>query len=287
MPSENNRRRTPAFSSPKSAQSEKKTAQHSPFAGCTIIGAAGVVMVFLVGFTIWSLLRVTDAMESFTQETAAPTPILDPAKHETAFNDLARRLDGFQASILAGDPAELALSALDINLAIAAHEPFKDLRSTFYVQSITERELTVQISYPINGKPLGDGGNRYLNGTFYGVPVLDSGHLLVEMRTIDSLKGDVPDQFVAHLSDHQITAPYLEDPVLGPLMKKLTGVKMAQDALILTADPAKETPGKQALTRDEFEKTKVIALVSLGSVMAIISLFLFIFLNRKDSKTKN
>lgn len=287
MPSENNRRRSPASSSPKSTQSEKKPAQHSPFAGCTIIGAAGVVMVFLVGFTIWSLLRVTDAMESFTQETPVLTPVLDPAKHETAFNDLARRLDGFQASILAGESAELALSAIDINLAIAAHEPFKDLRNTFYVQSITERELTVQISYPINGKPLGDGSNRYLNGTFYGVPTLDSGHLLVEMRTIDSLKGDVPDQFVAHLSDHQITAPYLEDPILGPLMKKLTSVQLAENTLILSADSTKEAPGKQPLTRDEFEKTKVIALVSLGSVMAVISLFLFVFLNRKEAQTKN
>lgn len=244
-------------------------------------------MIFLVGFTIWSLLRVTDAMESFTQESAVPTPVLDPAKHETAFNDLSRRLDGFQASILAKEEATLSLSAIDINLAIAAHEPFKDLRSTFYVQSITEKELTVQISYPINGKPLGDGGNRYLNGTFYGVPELDSGHLLIEMRTIDSLKGDVPDQFVAHLSDHQITAPYLEDPVLGPLMKKLTAVKLTEGALILTAYPTQEPPGQQELTREEIEKTKIVALVSLGGVMALIAVFLFLFLNRKEGKTKN
>ena len=128
MPSENNRRRTPAQPD---AASEKKAA-HSPFAGCTIIIAAAVMMLFLVGFTIWSLFKVDSEISKFTENTQIVTPVLDPTNYEDEFNDLSRRLDGFRAAVLGKESAELILSAQDLNLCIAAHTQFQELRETFY-----------------------------------------------------------------------------------------------------------------------------------------------------------
>jgi len=279
MPSEKNRSRTSASTPQKKAS---PSGQHSPFAGCSIIGIAGFIMLFLVGFTLYSLNKITDAMKSFTQEEQVSPPTLDLTQHVSTFNDLSRRLDGFEASVLANEHATLSLTPLDINLAIATHDPFKELRKTFFIKEITEETLSIQISYPINGKPLSKEEHRYLNGTLHGVPELQGGQLLLQMEKIDSLKGDVPEQFVAHLSDHQITAPYLEDPELGPIMKKLTSVSLTNGALVLTVDPRQEPPGRKPLTPAEETKTKIAAIASLVGIIALVGTFLFFFLNRKE-----
>lgn len=280
MPSEKNRRRTPANNN----STSKEEVSQSPFAGCSIIIAAAVMMLFLVGFTIWSLFRVEREIGKFTESTAKPTPVLDPDLFESQFNDLSQRLDRFQAEIMAENPAEITLSTQDINLSIATHPQFDELRKTFHILSISPEGMEVQISYRINRKPLGDSSYRYLNGTFIGQPRLESGQVLIDIDTMTSARGIVPDEFAAHLSDHQITAPYLEDKVLGPVMKKLTTLELSNDKLIIRADPAKEPPGKQELTRADIDKTKRIALTSFGIVIVIFALFLSIFLSLRNKK---
>lgn len=277
MPSENNRRRTP---SPKTA----KPAQSSPFAGCLIIAAAFAVMVFLVAFTFWSLNRMESEIKTFTEEEARPTPVLDPVNFETEFNDLSRRLDGFKTAVQADEPARIELTPTDINLAISAHETFKNLRSTFYVTEINPESIAVQISYPMRGYPFGDGAGHYLNGTLEGVPELESGQILLQLTTIHSEKGTVPEQFVAHLSDHQITAPYLEDESMGPVLKRLTSVSLGEKALVLEFDPAAAPPGQQPITISEIEETKRKALTAFGVGGSIFLIFLILFLRKGRGK---
>ena len=280
MPSENNRRRTPA----QSEDPVKAEPKQSPFAGCAIIIAAAVMMLFLIGFTIWSLFRVDSEIAKFTEAEAKPTPVLDPVRFQNQFNDLTSRLDNFQDAIMTNEAAEITLSTQDLNLAIAAYSQFDELRRTFQVLSISPEGMEVQISYRINGKPIGDTSYRYLNGTFLGKPRLENGQMLIDIEKIYSQKGTVPDEFAAHLSDHQITAPYLKDEVLGPIMKKLTSVELTPNALIIRADPAEEPPGKQELTRADIEKTKRIALTAFAIVFVIFALMLSLFLNWRNKK---
>ena len=287
MPSENNRRRTsaqPAQPEPPAPSAKKKDVPHSPFAGCTIIGAAALMMIFLVGFTIWSLFKVDGEISKFTEKDPVPTPVLDPVNFENEFNDLSRRLDGFNAAVMAEEPAEITLSANDINLSIAAHPQFEKLRDTFYVRSLSPKGADVQISYRLNGKPVGDTAHRYLNGTFHGMPRLESGQILIDIDRIDSRRGIVPKEFVAHLSDHQITAPYLEDELLGPLMKKLTSIELADNALIIKATPNLTPPGQQPITAEEIEQTKRIALTAFAIVVVLFGLLLFAFLKWRGTQ---
>lgn len=277
MPSENNRRRTPA---PQEA-SPKKEATHSPFAGCSIIMVAAVVMLFLVGFTIWSLFKIDGEISKFTESKANPTPVLDPVRFENEFNDLSRRLDSFHAAVLADQPAELTLSTQDLNLSIAAHSQFNELKETFHILSLSADGAVVQISYRINGKPMGETKYRYLNGIFEGQPRLESGQLLIDITHIDSQKGKVPDEFAAHLSDHQITAPYLKDEVLGPIMEKLTSLELINNALIVRFEPDVEPPGQQEITQEEIDQTKKIALTAFAAVLSFFALALIIFLKTR------
>ena len=242
------------------------------------------MMLFLVGFTVWSLFKVDGEISKFTEKDPVPTPVLDPANYETEFNDLARRLDGFRGAILAEEPAELTFSPQDLNLSIAAHPQFQELRETFYVQSLSPKEAVVQISYRINGKPIGDTSHRFLNGTFRGKPRLESGQILIDIDHIDSLKGTVPEEFAAHLSDHQITAPFLEDKLLGPIMKKLTSIELADNALIVKFQPEATAPGQQPITKEEIEQTKRIALTAFAIVITLFGFLLFAFLKWRGNQ---
>jgi hypothetical protein len=286
MPSENNRRRPPNRKRGQKGKTDP-AANSSPFAGCTIVGAAIFVMAFLIGFTFWSLTKMDRALKGFTETSARPTPLLDPANHEAAFNDLSRRLDGFRAAVLAEEEAALSLSPHDLNLAIASHDQFKNLRTNFTVQEITPEEITIDVSYPMRGHPFGDGSGRFLNGTLHGKPQLESGQILLQLSKIDSVKGRVPEEFVGHLSDHQITAPYLEDDSMGPILKQLTSVSLGEDALILKVDPAAQPPGQQPITREEIDNTRRIALISFGIVGTLFVLFLVVFLRKSKRKKKD
>ncbi len=279
MPSENNRRRTKAL--PQSPAS--KEVKQSPFAGCSIILVAAVVMLFLIGFTIWSLVKVDGELSKFTQDTSEPTPVLDPAQFENEFNDLSGRLDGFRTTVLANEVAELRLSTRDLNLCIAAHPQFDELRETFYILSLSPEKAEIQISYKLNGKPFGKTDFRYLNGSFTGKPRLESGQLLIDIDHITSQQGEVPAEFAAHLSDHQITAPYLEDEVLGPVMKKLTSLELQDGALLVRVDPESEPPGQQELTLEEIASTKKIAIIAFISVLGFFALALILFLKTRRS----
>lgn len=271
------------------------------------------MMLFLVGFTIWALFRVSDEIEKFTETTPNPTPVLEPTEFDSEFSDLSLRLENFQTNVLAVEEAvkerrkakvkaekkdeeeqeekreplpttELTLSTQDLNLAISALPQFEELRENFHILSLSPERMEIQISYRINRKPYGDSSYRYLNGTIVGKPRLESGQLLIDIEEIHSDKGTVPDGFVDHLSDHQITAPYLKDEVLGPFMKKLTSIELAQNALIVRVEPSKAPPGQPELTIEEIENTKRVALTAFAVVLILVALFLIFFLRWRNTK---
>lgn len=258
-----------------------KGLKHTPFAGCSIVIAAAVVMIFLVGFTIWNLFRLNSEIEKFTESEAQITQPLDPLEFENEFNDLSRRLDGFHTQLELKQPNSIALSPTDINLAISAHDVFEDLKGAFFVSGITENEMLIDVAYPMNRAPLSkESGHRYLNGTFHAVPRLTEGQILLDIKSIDSLKGTVPPQFVAQLSEHQITAPYLEHPKLGPLMKQLSGVSLKNGALVLHADPENIPPSKDPTLEDAWDGLKKFAII-FGGIFLLMAIFVVVFLSRK------
>lgn len=225
----------------------------SPFAGCAILIAALLVMVFLIVFSTVTLFRQFNEIAKFTggKPTVIETASLDD--QEPALNALAERLESFRQQLDGDKEASLALTPEELNLAIAAYPQFKDLRGTFRINGIEGETLRVGISFPLNGKPRlarkDETGwiasdSRYLNGTLVARPVLLKREVILKLDDIQVPGSELPREFVEQMSPYRITERYLTDPVLGPAMAKLTRVGIADGKVVLTRVPG-ESPADE------------------------------------------
>ena len=80
-------------------RSQPGESARSPFAGCTVMIAALVVMTFLLGFSVWSLFRLDSEIAAFTSPEAKPPPVAPLDGIEAELNDLMARLEVFRAQL--------------------------------------------------------------------------------------------------------------------------------------------------------------------------------------------
>lgn len=228
----------------------KDESARSPFAGCAILITALAVMVFLIGFSVLTLFRQFNEIEKFTGEKPVPIEVSPVENQEPALNELAERIEIFRQGLAGDTEASLALSAVDLNLAIAAYDAFKELRGTFRVIGIEGETVRIAISFPLNGKPRfareDEPGwiasdSRFLNGTMVARPSLLSREIVLALNAIEVPGKKVAPEFIEQMSPYRITERYLLDPVLGPAMAKLTRVGVADGKVIFTRNP-KEKP---------------------------------------------
>lgn len=222
----------------------------SPFAGCLIFIAAGLVMAFLITFSTYVLFRQYAEIEQFTETDPAPRPVPALEAHEGEMHQLARTIEAFRQQLDGDTPADLRLKPDEINLAIAAYEPLEELRGTFEVTAIHDDHLEIAISFPLNGKPRltreGEQGwftsdSRYLNATLEARPALLQNEVILQILEIHPASGaDVPREFIELMSPYRITERYLEHPVIGPAMAALTRVTLDDGALVFTRVPGVE-----------------------------------------------
>lgn len=268
----------------------------SPFAGCLILIAALLVMVFLIGFSTVTLFRQFNEIAKFTGEKPAPVEVSSLDDKESVLNELAERLESFRQQLDGGKEATLALTADEMNLAIAAYEPFKDLRGTFRIVAIEGDALRIAISFPLNGKPRlarrGEDGwitsdNRYLNGTLIARPALLKHEVVLRISELQVPGAAVPKEFVEQMSPYRITERYLTDPVLGPAMAKLTRVGIADGKLILTRVPG-EAPADE-IGKDQVDHASNRFFIILGIAACVFLLFaggvVFLGLRAKSARS--
>jgi len=231
----------------------ESTANHSsptgrsPFAGCVIFIAAGLVMVFLIVFSTYVLFRQYAEIEKFTEESPAPRNVLNIREHEADAVTLAETLEGFRQRLDGVEPAILRLNADQINLAISLYDALEELRGTFEVLAIRDDHLEIGISFPLNGKPRftqeGESGwitsdSRYLNAVMHARAALLQREVILEILEIVPDSGaEVPREFIELMSPYRITERYLDHPAIGPAMAALTRVGIEDGALAFTREP--------------------------------------------------
>jgi len=237
-----------------------KATARSPLAGCAILITVGLMVIFLVVFSAVSFFRQADAISKFTQGKPAPVEITSLVGKEAEIQALSARLEAFNKQLDGDQPATLGLSADDLNLAVAAYQPFADLRGTFRVMEITDKNMRIDVSYKMNGKPrrtkegessLITSDFQYLNGSFIARPSLEKNEVSLKIDEVIVPGKAVPEEFVIRLSPYQVMQRYLTDPVMGPVMKKLTRVELANGQLLL-----KRVPGEtqsDAITHDQVD----------------------------------
>lgn len=214
---------------------KNEVGQKSPFAGCAILIAALAVMAFLVGFSIFSLFRQFGEIAKFTGEEPQGIKIISLENREPELNRLAEKLEKFRLAVRDGESAELEMNAEEMNLAIAAYEPFKDLRGTLHVLEISPESIRFAISFPLNGKPRlskdGEGGlmssdSRYLNGTMVATPGLLQNEVVLQLSDIEVPGAEVPAEFVQQMSPYRIAERYIGTDGIGKTMAGLTAVSL-------------------------------------------------------------
>lgn len=252
----------------------------SPFAGCTILIAALLVMVFLIGFSVFSLFRQFNEIAKFTHEQPAPLLISSIENQEKSLNDLAVHLENFRQALAGDNEVSLSLTPDEINLAIAVYEPFKDLRGTFRVISAEPDVLQIAISFPINGKPRlarkGEVGwitsdSRYLNGTMVARPSLLNRELVLIIDDIKVTDASVPREFIEQMSPYRIAERYTTDPILGAAMAQLSAVQIASGTINLIRKPG-ELPA-DVITNEQVDVASKNLFMFLGIAACLFLLF--------------
>lgn len=218
------------------------TTSHTPFAGCVIMLAAVTVMAFLVGLSTWGLFRQYNAIEKFTAQRPLPVAVCDLDGRETQINAVAEKVENFRQELDGEGDTTLALTVAELNLIIAAYEPFQDLRATLHVLAAEGPTLKIGIAFKLNGKPRlahkGEGGwlssdPRYLNATMVARPRLLGREVVLMVDSMDVADAKVPREFVEQFSPYHIAGCFLGDALIGPAMGKLSSVQVLDGCLVL------------------------------------------------------
>jgi flagellar basal body-associated protein FliL len=286
---------------PDSAQAQKD-APRSPFAGCLILIVMAVVILVLISSAAYFLKKQTDAYKTFTDEEARPAPVADPKAHESEFNSLVNRLRHFDHEVNNGRAAELALSAQDLNLAIAHFDVLKSYRGQFHFEKITATNISGTIHLPFNStsklpgfvrSSLGiESRENNLNGTFTGTPLLTDGKLILNVSEITPSKGEIPEELLSGISRFLISGELeqkAEDdpkniPELLKTLRKLTSIELREESLIFSYTPDSKPPSVKE--ESDAMATKAKQLVALGAVIFILTMILFFILMSRRQKAK-
>lgn len=221
-------------------EKSKEVSQKSPFAGCAILIAAVLVMLFMIIFSVVVLFRQFNEIEKFTEDAPRKIEIDGLEDRETELNRLAEKIEVFRLAVKDGESAVLELDPGEMNLAIAAYDAFKDLRGMLSVREITSERMMFDISFRLNGKPRlpkeGERGvmasdPRFLNGTLIAEPGLLNREVVLQVREIEVEKADVAREFIEQMSPYRIAERYVGDGGIGAVMSKLTSVELADGSI--------------------------------------------------------
>ncbi len=266
----------------------------SPMAGCAILIVALLVMVFLIVFSTMTLFRQFNEIAKFTAEAPELVEVSAIDGNEAVINRMVERLEHFRQQLDGREEVRLELSPEEINLAIAAFEPFKELRRTFRVESIRDGVMRIRISFPLNGKPRlarkDEGGliasdNRYLNAVLLAEPRLLKNEVVLQIHEIQVPGAEVPDEFTQQMSPYRLMERYLADPVLGPAMAKLTSVGLEDGRMVVSRVPG-QVP-MDVITDEQVDHASSRFMKVLGAVACLFLVFagtlLFIGLRKKQA----
>lgn len=261
----------------------RSVSEKSPFAGCAILIAAVLVMVFLIGFSISVLFRQFNAIAKFTGEKPVPIEVVSVDGREAELNRFAEKIEAFRQAVGDEGSAELELDAEEINLAISAYEDFKDLRGMMKVAEITPDGIRMEISFQLNGKPRmakqGEGGwitsdPRYLNGIIVARPGILKREVVLQLKDIEVKGAEVPPEFIAQMSPYRIAERYVDDGGIGSVMPKLTSVSL-KEGTVLFEKKAGES-AKDTVTDEQVDAASRRLFTFLGIAASLFLLFVAI-----------
>ncbi|MEK7950085.1 hypothetical protein [Luteolibacter soli] len=266
----------------------------SPLAGCLIFILALLIMVGLIAFTAWMPFRQAAEIEKFTKEAPAPVAVEPTEGNEAKVNALVARLEAFRTDLDdASKPARLELTADDLNLSIAAFPQLQELRKSFRVREITADALLIDICYQLNGRPrlarkdeegMMASDPRYLIGTIKGHPLLARREVALQVEALEVPGATIPQGFMEHFSTLRLFERYLKDPVLGPVMAKMTRAEIKDGKMVLARIPGEELPEVVSDATFKQGSQRFITLLGIAACLFLAFAATMVFLGIRKQK---
>lgn len=253
----------------------------SPLSGCTILVFAVLMLVFLIGFAIWTPFRQAAEIETFTRAEPQPVPTVEIESGSGEAAALKSRLESFRETL--DNPrleAELALNAREINLAVALFEPLAELRETFWVEEVGDDDIRVSICYQLNGRPRlareGEDGPitadpRYLVGEMRVTPQLGKRELALRVEDLEVGDKEIPEGFMGHFSTLRIFEGFLDDERIGGGMARLTDARIEDGRLVLARVPGDPVP--EVVSDEDFRSSGGKIAMFLGGAIILFLIF--------------
>jgi hypothetical protein len=259
----------------------------SPFAGCLIMMILAAVAVFLISVSAYSLIRQNKEIDKFTAAQPMKLPEITVEGREAALNDLHARLQRFRDSVVSATDkdASIELSVDDLNHVLATMEPLRDYRGSFFVKEIGDGVIIADHTRPMNGMP-GSGTMRYLNAEITLKPLLAEKALVFQVADLKVPEKTVPREFIAQIPPYRLGVDLQQDPVLGPVLQKLTAMQAKPGKLELRRKPG-DVPQSTVSNQQVDSAFLRILRVLICGFLLVVGLGLFFALRAKGKKERS
>ncbi len=201
--------------------------------GCLFYGciAGAVCLVAILIAVLVSLHMLKGVVNRYTDTKPIALPAVQMSAAE--MQQVRQRYESFRDAVNAGRPTPpLSLESKDINALIATDPGFSAIKGKVYV-SITNSQLSAQLSVPLDQLGLRMFKGRYLNGAGTFAVSLTNGLLDIYPREI-SVKGrSLPETYMQKLHTQNLAQGINDNPQDSVGLNKLQQLQVTDGKLVL------------------------------------------------------
>lgn len=213
----------------------KKQIHSSPTAGCIIIMLAMAMFAGIAGYGIYAGITQDKDIATFASEDKMELPKVEATAKQVT--DVRERLEAWTKSAKSLQPAELRLTAHDLNTLVDNNTALIESRGTIYFDDIKDERIHAQISLPINRIAFWK-DPRHLNGTCTIKLESGDGRIFVRFDTFDIPKAAPNPGFIERMQQSDILAPYKSDKDLEKIFNKnALSIRIEGDAIVVETKP--------------------------------------------------
>src|SRR6266404_7614046 len=217
--------------------------QIKPRRGCLFYGCLGGVIMLLAILTagLIGLHFARKMFNQFTDSQPAAMPAVQLSQPEIEL--VRKRIDSFRDSVRAGRPTDpLSLSADEINALIATNLNLKSAKSRFYV-SITNDQVTGQLTVPLESVGLTIFKGRYLNGSGTFSLSFHNGILHVFAQNITVKGKPLPEVYMQSIRQQDLARDFNNDPNAAAAFERIQDIEVKDGKItIVPKENSKEKP---------------------------------------------
>jgi len=194
--------------------------------GCLVLLVVLLVVGGLLGLGAYSVYKKA---WNYTADTAPSIPIQQATDQQ--IQEIQGRLQIFVQAVQSGAPAELRLSADDLNTLIGSSA---DLKGRFHVR-IQDSRLFVRMGVPLNDVPGFSG--RHLDCEVNPEISVNDGVFQISVKSMQVKGQPVPDEFVQHPQIKEFFKGFSEgfanDPNMAAILSRIKTLQVEGDRIVL------------------------------------------------------